>query len=75
MTFMSPGVVLARPNIFSAGAVHRLGRLLLGELLSADWAGFGHYVGHDFTSCSKGTIPLGYHNVVLDARECAKATC
>ena len=75
MTFMSPGAVLARLNIFTAGAVHSISRFLLGELLSADWAGFGHYAGHDLASYSKGTISLGYHNVVLDARECDKATC
>jgi hypothetical protein len=75
MTFMAPGAVLARPNIFSAGAVHGIGRLLLRELSLADWAGFGHQVGHDFASCSIGIKLFGYHNVVLDARECDKATC
>jgi hypothetical protein len=67
--------VLAGPNIFSAGAVHRIDRLLLRELPFADWAGFGHYVGHDLASRSTGTTSSGYHIVVLDARECAKATC
>ena len=75
MTFAAPGAVLARPNIFSAGAVHGIGRLLLSELLFADWAGFGHHVGHNLASCSIGIRPLGYHIVVLDARECDKATC
>jgi len=75
MTFMSPGVVLAWPNMFSAGAVHGIGRLLLGELSLADWAGFGHHVGHNLASCSIEIKPLGYHIVVLDARECDKATC
>ena len=75
MTFAAPGAVLARPNIFSAGAVHGIGRLLLRELSLADWTGFGHYVGHDLASCSTGTTSFGYHNVVLDARECDKATC
>ena len=70
-----PSAVIARPNIFSAGAVHGIGRLVLDELSVADWAGFGHHVGHDLASCSIGTIPFGYHKVVLDARECAKATC
>jgi hypothetical protein len=48
---------------------------LLRELLFADWAGFGHYVGHDLVSCSIGIKLFGYHNVVLNARECAKAAC
>ena len=71
---MLSGAVLARPNIFPAGAVHSISRFLLGELLFADWAGFGHYADHDLASYSKKTISLGYHNVVLDARECAEAT-
>jgi hypothetical protein len=75
MTFMSPGAVLARPTIFSAGAVHGIGRLLLHELPFADRAGFGHYVGHDLASRSIGIELFGYHNVVLDARECDEATC
>jgi hypothetical protein len=75
MTFMASGKVLARPNIFSAGAVHRIDRLLLRELPFADRAGFGHYVGHNLASCSIGIKLFGYHNVVLDARECDKATC
>ena len=75
MTSMGPGAVLARPNIFSAGAVHGIGRLLLRELQFADRAGFGHYVGHDLASCSIGIKLFGYHNVVLDVRECDKATC
>ena len=75
MTFMSPGAVLARPYIFIADATHNISRLLLGELPLADWAGFGHHVGHDLASCSIGIKLFGYHNVVLDARECDKATC
>ena len=75
MILVSPGAVLARPNIFSAGAVHRIDRLLLREWPFADWAGFGHYVGHDLASCSIGIKLFGNHNVVLDARECDKATC
>ena len=67
--------VLARPNIFSAGAVHGIGRLLLHELPFTDRAGFGHYVSHDLASCSTGIEYFGYHNVVLDARECDEATC
>ena len=67
--------VLARPNIFSASAVHSISRLFLGELLFADWAGFSHHVCHALASCSMGTVLLGHHNVVLDARECAEATC
>jgi hypothetical protein len=67
--------VLARPNIFAAGAVHGIGRLLLRELSLADRAGFGHQVGHDFAFRSTGIKLFGYHNVVLDARECDKATC
>jgi hypothetical protein len=75
MTFMSPGAALARPNIFSAGAVHRIDRLLLRELPFADWAGFSHHVGHHLASCSIGIKLFGYYNVVLDARERNKATC
>jgi hypothetical protein len=75
MTFMTPGAVLGRPNIFAAGAVHGVGRLLLRELSLADWAGFGDQVGHDFASCSIGIKLFEYHNDVLDARECDKATC
>jgi hypothetical protein len=74
-TLLSAGGVLARPNIFFAGAVHGIGRLLLSELPFADWAGFGHYVGHDLVSCLIGIKFFGYHNVVFNARECAKATC
>jgi hypothetical protein len=75
MTFASPGVVLARPNMFSAGAVHGIGSLLLGELSLADWAGFGQHVRHNRASCSKEIKPFGNHIVVLDARECDMATC
>ena len=71
---MAPGV-LAGANIVYTGAVHGIGRLLLRELSLTDWAGFGHYVGHDFASCSAGIKLFGYHSVVLDARECDKATC
>jgi hypothetical protein len=67
-------VVLARPNIFSAGAVHGIGRPLLDELSRVDWAGFGHHVRHNRASWSKEIEPFGNHIVVLDARECDKAT-
>jgi hypothetical protein len=67
-------VVLARPNIFSAGAVHGIGRPLLDELSRVDWAGFGHHVRHNRASWSKEIKPFGNHIVVLDARECDKAT-
>jgi hypothetical protein len=54
---------------------HRIDRVLLGQLPFADWAGFGHYICHDLAPCLAGTIPFGYHTVVLAARECNKATC
>jgi hypothetical protein len=44
-------------------------------LALAEWAGLGHDVCHDLVSCSIGIKLFGYHNVVLDARECDKATC
>jgi hypothetical protein len=75
MTFMTPGAVLAQPNIFSARTVNRIGGLLLGQLALADWAGLGHHVCHDLAPCSMGTKLFGYHNGGLDARECDKATC
>ena len=34
------------PNVVTAGARHGVGRVLLGQLLLADWAGFSHHVGH-----------------------------
>ena len=54
---------------------HRIERVSLGQLPFADWAGFGHYICHDLAPCLAGTIPFGYHTVVLAARECNKATC
>lgn len=70
-----PAWLLARPNIFTARAAHNIGRLLLGQLLFADWAGLSHYISHGLASCLTEAIFVGYHNVVRDARECDKATC
>jgi hypothetical protein len=39
--------VLARPRMLTALAVHRIGRLVLGQLPFADRARFGHQVCHD----------------------------
>jgi hypothetical protein len=47
--------VLALPNMFTAGARHRVGRPLLGELLFADWARFGHHIGHNLGSLDSGS--------------------
>lgn len=66
--------MLALPNMFTAGAVHRIGRLLLGQLPFADWAGFGHYISHDLASLLTGTIPLVYQPF-FDVRKCNKAAC
>ena len=42
--------VLALPNMVTAGAGHRIGWPLLGELLFADRAGFGYHVSHNLGS-------------------------
>jgi hypothetical protein len=73
MTFMSPGAVLARPNIFSAGAVHSISGLLLGELPLADGAGFSHYVVHDLAHCLTKTISCADNTP--DASECNNSEC
>lgn len=66
---------LALPNMFTAGAAHRIGRVLLGQLPFTDWPGFGHYICHDLASRLAGSIPSGCHNAVLAALECNAATC
>jgi len=39
--------VLSLPNMFTTRARHSIRRFVLGELLFANWAGFGHDVGHN----------------------------
>ena len=39
--------VLSLPNMFTARARHSIRRFVLSELLFANWAGFGHHVGHN----------------------------
>jgi hypothetical protein len=63
------------PSWPAKNVFHRCSTGLADQLTFADWAGFGHYKCHDLASCLTGTLPLGYHNVVLDSRECNKATC
>jgi len=41
---------LSLPNVVAAGTRHGVGRVLLGQLLLADWAGFSHHVGHSLRS-------------------------
>jgi hypothetical protein len=71
-----PAWALALPNMFTADAVHGIGRLSLDawSVDVADWAGFGPYICHDLASLLTGTMPFVYQNVP-DARECNKATC
>jgi hypothetical protein len=38
------------PNMFTAGALYGFSGYLLGQLLSADRARFGHHVRHDLVS-------------------------
>jgi hypothetical protein len=40
---------LSLPNMVTAAARYGFGRLLLGQLLFADWARFSHYVDHGLT--------------------------
>jgi hypothetical protein len=46
-----PGIYfLALPNVLTAGALYGFGGHLLGQLLFADRARFGHHVCHDIAS-------------------------
>jgi hypothetical protein len=74
MAFMSPGAVLVEYIVGRCSTPFRQA-LASCVLPFTDWAGFGRYVGHDLPSCSIGIKLFGYHKVVLDARECDKATC
>jgi len=63
----SAGGVLALPNMFPAGAGNGISRLSLGELLFADRARLGHYVGHNL-----GSLGLGLGHVQLPCTSGAK---
>jgi hypothetical protein len=44
------GQSLSLPNMFTACALHGIGRFLLGELLFADRASLCHYICHNLAS-------------------------
>ena len=54
---MAPADLLPLPNVFAAGALNRVGRLLFSQLLFADWTGFGHYICHSRDLSEGGPLP------------------
>jgi hypothetical protein len=56
---------LSLPNMVTADARYRFGRLLLGHLLSADGARFSHHVCHGLTPrLNQSMAEAGYKVVV-----------
>lgn len=48
--------MLALPNMMTARARYRIRRPFFGQLLFADWARFGHHVGHNLGSVRSSSV-------------------
>ena len=59
--------LLPLPHVFAADAPDRLGWLLFGQLLFADWTRFGHHVRHSLTSWTIGLFRSMSHTKRLNS--------